>query len=211
MADPQAVSSINVVLPLATLVIGLVAKPLTDWLDARRIREREREARLESRRDQVFERRNSFQRQTLLAMQDKVNELIQLSSTTWENHRAYLVESLKANAPIAPPLGSKDFLASLIQAMILAERVRDDKCRELANKFVETVSNVTSLTAPEDWQRFSDKVYDGFTNLNSGIGKLLRELDDSFVTGIAPADAPRPLPARKRTRSETPESYRENG
>ncbi len=186
MPDPQTASSINVILPLATLVIGLVAKPITDWLDSRRIREREREARLESRRDQVFEGRNTFQRQTLLALQNEMNELVQISSTTWENHRAEIEKSLKASEAIAPAPVSKELRVSLIQAMILAERVRDDRCRELANKFIETVGIVTSLTAPEQWAEFSDKLYDALTNLNRCIGKLLRELDESLIAGITP-------------------------
>src|SRR5216683_1968173 len=74
MPEPQTVSWVNVVLPLATLVIGLIAKPITDWLDSRRICERERAARREMHRAQRLDddlseaNRLAHARVTLLAV-----------------------------------------------------------------------------------------------------------------------------------------------
>jgi hypothetical protein len=54
----------------------MLRTPFPNWLDFRRTREREREARRENRRDQLFERRNAFQRQNLLELQDRVMDLV---------------------------------------------------------------------------------------------------------------------------------------
>jgi hypothetical protein len=61
--------------PVLTLLLGYATKSLTDWLEHRRNTRREREAREAVRRDQRFERRTSFQRQTLLDLQEASMQL----------------------------------------------------------------------------------------------------------------------------------------
>src|ERR1700745_2000812 len=61
--------------PVLTLLIGFATKSLMDWLQHRHTAKREREAREAVRRDQLFERRTSFQRETLLALQEASMQL----------------------------------------------------------------------------------------------------------------------------------------
>ena len=77
MADSQSASWLTSILPIGTLILGYATKSVSDWLDFRRTREREREARRENRRDQLFERRNAFQRQILLDLQDRVMDWLE--------------------------------------------------------------------------------------------------------------------------------------
>jgi hypothetical protein len=83
MAEAVATSSW---LPVATLLIGYLTKSVSEWVQYRRASarermqheytsEREREARDALRRDQLFERRNTFQRQTLLDLQENLTLL----------------------------------------------------------------------------------------------------------------------------------------
>src|SRR5687768_4612193 len=82
--------------PVFTLLLGYGTKAFSDWFQHRRAREREREARDAARRDQLFERRTSFQRQTLLDLQEAI---MRLTRTTAEANRKlpFQVDSLKVD------------------------------------------------------------------------------------------------------------------
>ena|ERR1700730_2414078 len=62
--------------PVLTLLLGYATKSLSEWLEYRRTTRREREAREAVRRDQLFERRTTFQRQTLLDLQETSVQLL---------------------------------------------------------------------------------------------------------------------------------------
>ena len=65
--------------PVLTLLLGYAVKAASDWLQHRRTSERERQAREAARQDQLFERRTTFQRQTLLDLQEAVMRLARSS------------------------------------------------------------------------------------------------------------------------------------
>jgi hypothetical protein len=71
MADPTPIASASW-FPVLTLLLGFVTASISDWLRDRRAGLREREARETGRREQLFQRRTTFQRQTLLELQEEV-------------------------------------------------------------------------------------------------------------------------------------------
>jgi hypothetical protein len=58
-----------------TVLVGFILKSVSDWVQHRHERERDREARGEARREKLHEQRRSFQREALLALQEAVQEL----------------------------------------------------------------------------------------------------------------------------------------
>jgi hypothetical protein len=56
--------------PVVTLLIGMGTTSLTDWIKYRRDIARERDSREATRKEQRVERRVTFQRQTLLDLQE---------------------------------------------------------------------------------------------------------------------------------------------
>jgi hypothetical protein len=71
----MTVAWLPMVLPVVTLILGFAISAVTDWIKYPRDSERERAARLETRRDQLSEQRRSFQRQTLLDLQEAIQDL----------------------------------------------------------------------------------------------------------------------------------------
>lgn len=68
--------------PVATLLLGYLTKAVSDWIQHRRTTEREREARREARLEKLAERRITFQRQTLLDLQEAMMQLIRSAGAT---------------------------------------------------------------------------------------------------------------------------------
>jgi hypothetical protein len=180
MADTQATSSVNVLLPIATLVIGLIAKPITDWFDSRRIRDREREARQENRLDQMFERRNTFQRQTLLELQGALLELVRTTSSI--NH-VDVMASRKAGhwqKGLVPDDLNEEHRLANAQTTVLSVRVRDQAVRDLVDEVKQNgVGTLFASSEPASTQLLK-QMSDTFDKLNARIGELLREMDDAF-------------------------------
>jgi|SRR5216684_1794069 len=142
MPEPQTVSWVNVVLPLATLVIGLIAKPITDWLDSRRICERERAARREMHRTQRLERVNTFQRTTLLELQEEMIKLVRTTSQGYTADLKVYRETKKWRAQrLDDDLSEANRLAHA-RVTLLAVRVRDAKARALVNNLSSTASQL---------------------------------------------------------------------
>ena len=80
MNAPDAVSSAVGWCPVFTLLLGYAISSLSEYLQHHRTLEREREARREVRRDKLGEQRNSFQRETIIKLQDAVMSMMQTSA-----------------------------------------------------------------------------------------------------------------------------------
>src|SRR5712692_6961303 len=65
--------------PIVTLLLGYILSSISESVRHRRAVEREREAREAERRDKAFERRVTFQRATLLELQDAIMGLMRTS------------------------------------------------------------------------------------------------------------------------------------
>src|SRR6266581_6335804 len=135
--------------PVLTLLLGYAVKAASDWLQHRRTSERERQAREAARLDQLFERRTTFQRQTLLDLQDAVMLLGRTSGAihhqdvmafrkTGKWQKQLLDEGLDESARLAGARTS-----------MLAVRVRDQSVRELV-AVVKHHGVKASLSASEE-------------------------------------------------------------
>jgi len=75
-SNPTDVSNTTVVwFPVVTLILGFAIGFISDWIKNRRESDREREARREARRERLSDQRRNFQRETLLALQEAVQDL----------------------------------------------------------------------------------------------------------------------------------------
>src|SRR5260370_42269372 len=72
--------------PVVTLVTGYIMKVVSDRLEHSRILQRERENRKEMRRIQLAERRADFQRQTLLDLQEGLQDFARAAGAAYHAH-----------------------------------------------------------------------------------------------------------------------------
>jgi hypothetical protein len=160
------------------LVAGYGLKSITDLVQHKWSVEKEREARKAARQDQRFERRSTFQRETLLALQDAcadlsratghMNFLDQMANRTEQTwHRALLPEDLNEGYRLAQ-----------VRTMALSVRVRDDTIRDLVGVFRTFSTDTVTATNPAEAEQSLFRMSDAHEALNSRIGQVLREIDD---------------------------------
>ena len=135
--------------PVVTLLLGYAAKSLDEWLGYRRNARREREAREAVRRDQVFERRTSFQRQTLLDLQEAAMQLARsVGAINHEDKLAYNSTGEWSKQQLPDDLSEGNRLAQARTGM-LGARVRDDSIRELLAKLKTHSQETISSPSPK--------------------------------------------------------------
>jgi hypothetical protein len=164
--------------PVFTLVVGYVVGYGTlliqHWLSVKR----DREARNEARRDQLAERRASFQRQTLLDLQQAVQDLGRTTGAIHHQDMQGFKKTGKWQNKIFPSdLDEKDFLANARTSM-LRVRVRDEKVRELANSFQNQSYKVTQSESRDASEHAFIGLISVGSALHNRIGEVLRTLDD---------------------------------
>lgn len=178
MADPQSARWLTSILPIATLILGYATKSVSDWLDFRRTREREREARREIRRDQLFERRNAFQREILLELQDKVMDFVR---TTMQINQKEILASRGAGHWVKRSLPdelSEESRLDNAKTTVLAVRVRDKTVRDLVGELKQHTMALVFAQNEQASMLALPLVTGVFDRLNARIGELLREMDD---------------------------------
>jgi hypothetical protein len=165
--------------PVLTLLLGYATKSLTDWLEHRRNTRREREAREAVRRDQLFERRTSFQRQTLLDLQEASMQLARsVGAIHHQDKMAYRSTGKWSKQLLGDELSEGNRLAQA-RTGLLGARVRDDTIRELIDKLKTYSAEVINSPTPEDSERAESSMTVVFDELNQRIGEVLRKLDDA--------------------------------
>jgi hypothetical protein len=184
--------------PVVTLLLGYAAKSLDEWLGYRRNARREREAREAVRRDQVFERRTSFQRQTLLDLQEAAMQLARsVGAINHQDKLAYNSTGEWSKQQLPDDLSEGNRLAQARTGM-LGARVRDDSIRELLAKLKTHSQETISSPSREDSERALKSMALAHDELNQHIGEVLRKLDDE-------QDGDRPLPRRVLPTLRAPE------
>jgi uncharacterized membrane protein len=194
MPDSATSSTSTSWFPLFTAFLGYVTSSISEWLRDRRASERERataeatgsrerEAREAARRVQLFERRVSFQRETLLNLQDAV---VKLSRTAGRMHHIDEMEYRKAGrwgGHLFPEGLSDEAHQANVTIMVLTARVRDDRVREMVKTFRSHANRVgISLTKEADSEALH-KMSEVLEPLHERIGEVLRKLDDDEDTG----------------------------
>lgn len=164
--------------PVLTLIGGYLLKSLSDLLEHRRIRAREREAREASRRDQREERRTTFQRQILLDLQEAVNDLARATgAANVQDVRAYRLTGEWQEQPLSEEL-SENFRLASRRTAILKSRVLDDLVRELVQRFKDSCGAAAFSASREAADSTLNVMASVFEELNERIGLLLRQMDD---------------------------------
>jgi hypothetical protein len=163
-------------LPVATLLIGYLTKSASDYIENRRAHSREREARDSARKDRLFEQRISFQRETLLALQDELMQLIRDTAVAHHHN----VMTLRQTGKLGLLPNDLDEGYRIHQATIskLVSRVLDRQVRDLVERLrTESVETVlaTSESAGDAFLKRAGQSHD---QLNSRIGEVIRSLDD---------------------------------
>jgi hypothetical protein len=177
MAETQA-SSINWFLPIATLLLGYLTKSVSDWLDFRRTSKREREAREESHRDKLVERREEFQRETLLGLQEELVTLVRTASQMHlEDMKAHRETGVWKRQLFEGELSEGARLAHA-RVAVLTVRVRDEAVRNLVADINQGTVGLTLAPTREDAMAALVNMTTAFDKVQKRIGELLRELDD---------------------------------
>jgi hypothetical protein len=165
--------------PVLTLLLGFATKTLTDWLEHRRNTSREREAREAVRRDQLFERRTTFQRQTLLDLQEAAMQATRFTSMIHQHDkRAYRSTGERNKERLPDDVDEGSRLAHARTGM-LGARVRDDSIRELIEKLQTHYQEVVLSKTREDSDSAMNETLLVFYQLNQRTGEVFRKLDDA--------------------------------
>jgi hypothetical protein len=163
--------------PVVTLLIGYGTKSLTDWVQHRRTTERERVARQAVRQDQLFERRVTFQRETLLALQEAAAELGRATGRI--SHLDTMAVHSTGKTQLLPDDLNQGYHLAQVRMNLLGVRVRDDSVRDLVEKFRQFSVQSTMADTQKDRDRAMNAAMQTHIQLNERIGELLRTLDDT--------------------------------
>lgn len=164
--------------PVFTLILGYLTKSVSDWLQHRRTIERDRESRDAARQDQLFERRTTFQRQTLLDLQES---LMQLARTTGAMHHHDMMtyrRSSEWQKTLFPEDLNENNRLAVARTSILAVRVQDASVREMVESFKSEPASVTESVSLDESRSAMSRMGSIFEKLNQRIGELLRKIDE---------------------------------
>jgi len=188
MSDAGANTSSNwlpVISAAVTLIstsVGFISSQLMERSKDRHAYEREKEARESARRDNLFERRTEFQRQTLLDLQDAVMKLIR---ATGEMYHIDLMASRATGKWVKQlfpdELDNRAFSAG-VQITVLGVRVRDKSIRDLLAQLKVHTDGVVFAKNQAEAEGSLGKMSDSFAALNARIGEVLRSLDDGDMS-----------------------------
>jgi hypothetical protein len=165
-------------LPFVTLVLGYGMKTVEDWVQHRRTVAKEREVRASTRHEQRIASRVTFQRDTLLQLQDAVQKLARATGQTYHlDEMAFRKTNAWRKNQLPEELDQGYFVAQT-QTSMLSSRVRDDRVRELVAQ-LKTASTDVAL-APDQAASFQgiQRLMAIDEELHGRIGELIRTIDD---------------------------------
>jgi hypothetical protein len=173
-----------------SVLLGFAAKAVSDWLQDKRALQRERETRDALRHDQLAERRASFQRQTLLDLQDALQDLARAAgAANVQDELAFQRTGNWQRQPLGDELNQQAFLANR-RVLLLTVRVRDLALRNAVRQFRDLTNDVqvTNRNATDaELRAASNTMLQSSVPLlgqiHERIGELLRTLDDE-ETGL---------------------------
>lgn len=171
--------------PVVTLILGFIISAITDWNKDKRDRNRESEARREARRDLLAEHRRTFQRETVLALQESVQDLARgVGAAQHHDEMAYRQTGKWQAVELAEEVDKQIFDANR-RTMVLAVRVRDQALRDLLSNFRELAGHVQlALPTGSDAERrvaataTCREMVSKVPLIHHRIGEILHNLDD---------------------------------
>jgi hypothetical protein len=165
--------------PVVTLLIGIGTTSLTDWIKYRRDVTRERESREATRKEQRFERRVTFQRQTLLELQEACVNLARATGASHHKDGMAFRETGKWQKQLLPEDLDEEYRLCQVRVQTLSVRVRDDDIRKLAKELRENSAAVVVSSNERDGGRAMASMTATHQLLNERVGVILREIDDA--------------------------------
>jgi hypothetical protein len=176
-----------------TTLSGFLAGFLTEWFRDTRARKREHEAaeatsqresaaRNATRREQRFERRTSFQRQTLLDLQNSTQRLLRATGRMNHLDSMALRSGGEWHGQLYPQDLNDEANGANVQTMLLAARVRDASIRSMTEELRSKCNSVLFCKDEADGEHILVDAGNTFGKLNERIGEQLRRLDDDEET-----------------------------
>jgi hypothetical protein len=165
--------------PILTMVVGFGMSSLSEWLWHRRATQRERDARDAARRDQLFQQRSAFQRETMFELQEAIMQLARATGAIHHQDEMSYRNSQKWQKQLLPNELDEGYRYAQVRTSMLAARIRDDAVRKLVAELRHHSVEITMSATREA----SDCAMMGMVHmhdeLNERIGALLRTLDDA--------------------------------
>lgn len=162
-----------------SVIAGGLLTMLAAWLADQRLTERDRERRRDERRERLADRRNDFQRETLLALQVASQKLLR---TTGRMHHLDVVAFRTTGQwqrQQFPDDLSDDHLRQTTETMLLASRVRDDETRALADRLTDLAAVVGLSSNEGEAENRMMAAGDAQRALLQRTGQLVREMDEA--------------------------------
>ena len=162
---------------VAALVVGGLLSLAGGWLSDWRLTARERERRREERNDRFFERRDEFQRDTLLQLQNASQKLLRNAGAMLHQDIVAYRTSGVWQKQMLPDNLSEDGLKLNTEAMLLASRVHDEEVRNLTGKLREEIVTVSLAPGEAEAENRMGRSAEIQRELIERTGHLLRQLD----------------------------------
>jgi hypothetical protein len=184
--NPTEVSAVTAGwFPVLTLLLGFAIKFLSDWIQNRRDVAKDRRTRTETRRDVIVDRRTTFQRATLLELQEAVQDLARAAGASHHQDEVAYRRTGEWQRELLGDELNDQYFATNRSVLLLNVRVRDESLRDLVNRFRTLVSQTASISGlgSAEGQRSSSNAallaaMTVLEEIHLRIGVLLREMDD---------------------------------
>ena len=164
---------------MGALILGWVGTQFSEWKKNQWASTRERETRREAQRLGVLEKRNAFQRQTLLELQTAIADMMRATGAA---HHADQIQFRSSGRwdrePIGEEWNTKNYETRRLMNLMTV-RVRDEGLREQVEKLGSFTSNCLLAQSPIEARSNLALASDLFILVNQRIGEILRTLDDS--------------------------------
>jgi hypothetical protein len=168
-----------------SVLLGFGAKSVSDWFNHKRTLQRERETRDALRRDQLAERRANFQRETLLELQEAVQDLARATGASHHHDEmAYRQTGKWQRERLGEELDQQVTLANR-RVLLLTVRVRDESLRNTIKEFRQLTNQTEAPNRNASDSELRDasfaslqKAVPLIEQIHERVGKILRTLDD---------------------------------
>lgn len=167
-----------IITPIVTLLLGYFGKAYEDRAQNDRAVAREREMRIAARRDLRATSRITFQRETLLALQEAAQKLARASGRAQHLDLMASRQNGRWGRQLLPPDLDDELLTTQTQTNLLASRVRDEAVRTLAQQFKTAAVDLISARSEAEAIDMLRHAIDVHTQLNGRIGEVIRSIDD---------------------------------
>ncbi len=192
MPDPTTAPLV----PLLTALGGYLTSAFTEYFRDRRARERDREAaavasareretREAAKRVQLAERRASFQRETLLSLQDAI---FALARAAGEMHHIEEMESRRTGTwgkILFPDTLDNQPREAGVRTLMLMVRVNDEHVREMTKTFRDHANRVGICRTEKESQQALLAMAEAMEPLHERTGMIVRRLDEDDGGAVA--------------------------